>query len=283
MKRSTAGSLADARSLALTADLGNSRLKLRVWRLSDEPRTARAHFGSVLAVVDGFAEAACDFARAHAGLRAAALSSVAAPEHERALAAVLAAALNVPLLTAPDCGLALDVLEPDRVGRDRLYAARGALELGAADAIVLDAGTALTVDAVRAGHGGSPGTFLGGAIAPGPGLLARALAEHTARLPLVDPTPGAAALGRDTPSAVRAGVVVGFRGAARELALRVAAEAGLRAPLVVVTGGAAGLLLEPPLFDEDAPPGRAARLGRVLHDPELVHRGLLAALRAALP
>jgi type III pantothenate kinase len=283
MKSRPGGSPADARSLALTADLGNSRLKLRIWRLGDDVRTARAHFGSVLAVVDGFAEAAREFACAHTDVRAAALSSVAAPERERALAAALAASLRGPLLTAPDCGLVLDVLEAETVGRDRLYAARGALELGAADAVVLDAGTALTVDAVRAGRGGSPGTFLGGAIAPGPGLLARALAEHTARLPLVDPAPGAAALGRDTASAVRAGVVVGFRGAARELASRVASEAGLRAPLVVVTGGAAGLLLEPPLFGEDAPPGAAPRLGGVLHDPELVHRGLLAALRAALP
>jgi len=294
MERSTTGSFADAHSrdahsrdahshearLLLTADLGNSRLKLRVWNLADDPRTAHAQFGTVLAVTDGFAEAARDFARAHAGLRAAALSSVAAPERERALMAALANVLHGPLLGAPDCGLALDVLEPGRVGRDRLYAARGALELGAQDAIVLDAGTALTVDAVRMGGGGSPGTFLGGAITPGPGLLARALAEHTARLPLVDPLPGAAALGRDTVSAVRAGVVVGFRGAARELALRVAAEAGLRAPLVILTGGAAGLLLEPPLFGDGASPGS---FERVLHDPELVHRGLLAALRAALP
>lgn len=258
----------------LTADLGNSRLKLRVWRRADEPRTARALFGCEIRVADGFAAAARDFARSHDGLRAAALSSVAAPERERELAAALTAALRGPLLCAPDCGLALDVLEPARIGRDRLYAARGALELCAQDAVVLDAGTALTVDAVRAARA-CPGTFLGGAIAPGPTLLARALAEHTARLPHVEPSPGAPALGRDTAAAVRAGVVVGFRGAARELALRVASEAGLRDPVVVVTGGAAGLLLEPTLFTD-------ADFGRVLHDPDLVHRGLLAALRAEL-
>lgn len=275
MERSTAGSLADAR--LLTADLGNSRLKLRTWRVADEPRDARALFALDLAVADRFVEVARDFVASAPSLRAAALSSVAAPEHERALVSALTSALHGPLLT-PDSGLSIDVLEPARVGRDRLYAARGALELVAHDAVVVDAGTALTVDAVRAARA-CPGTFLGGAIAPGPALLARALAEHTARLPLVEPAPGAPALGRDTLSAVRAGVVVGFRGAARELILRVAAEAALRDPVVVVTGGAARFLLDPPLFDTGE---RAETARRVLHDPDLVHRGLLAALRAEL-
>ena len=77
-------------------------------------------------------------------------------------------------------------------------------------------------------------------------------------------------------------MAVGFRGAARELAERVGAEAeawlaeegrGVEAHHagVVATGGARRLLLEPePVFE-----------GFVREDPELVHRGLLAALRAS--
>jgi type III pantothenate kinase len=119
---------------------------------------------------------------------------------------------------------------------------------------------------VRIRPGARP-AFLGGAIAPGPALLARALAEGTARLPLVQPDPGAAALGRDTEAAVRAGVSIGFRGAARELALRVAREAGLGEAPLVVTGGARAFLLGEPLVA-----GRAS-----IEVEDLVHVGLLVA------
>lgn len=257
--------------LALTADLGNSRLKLCAWDLARGVVVARGAFDS-----DGGAgPAAARFALQHAPFQVSALSSVAARELELEVAEALRAAVGGPLSVAPDCGLALDVREPARVGRDRLYAARGALEhagelLGVASTgiVVLDAGTALTVDAVdTAGRG----RFLGGAIAPGPALLARALAQHTARLPLVEPAVGAPALGRDTESAVRAGVVVGCRGAALELAARVAEDAGFRAPVIVLTGGASALLAG--LFE-------APRFASVLEDPDLVHRGLFASLRA---
>ncbi len=259
--------------LALTADLGNSRLKLCAWDLARLVVVARAASRSV----EDAGRDAAEFARVHGPFRGAALSSVASPEREAEVASALRAAAPAGFRAAPDCGLALEVREPTRVGRDRLYAARGALELLAGSSgargtgvVVLDAGTALTVDAVDvAGNG----RFLGGAIAPGPTLLARALAEHTARLPLVEPVAGVPALGRDTESALRAGVVVGFRGAALELALRVASEAGFRTPRVVLTGGASGLLGG--LFDSE-------RFGAFAEDPDLVHRGLLASLCAAL-
>jgi type III pantothenate kinase len=131
------------------------------------------------------------------------------------------------------------------------------------DAIVVGAGTALTVDAVR-----SDATFLGGAIAPGPALLARALAQGTARLPRIEPAPNPEALGRDTASALLAGVGIGFRGAANELAERVSKESGLERAPIVLTGGSRGFLLDPPAFA-----GRPLRV-----EPDLVHLGLLSAL-----
>ena len=112
--------------------------------------------------------------------------------------------------------------------------------------------------------------FRGGAIAAGPALLARALAEHAARLPRIEPRPGAGALGRDTQRALEAGASVGFRGAARELVEGVARESGLTDAPVYLTGGARVFLLEPRPFVE-------RRLEVV---PDLVHLGLLAALTA---
>lgn len=268
-----------AHGLALTADLGNSRLKLCVWSSGRRVVVERAAFDVAL----GVGELAADFARARGPFAAIALSSVASAARELEVADALRG-IGGRFELAPDTGLDVDVREPARVGRDRLYAARGALAVDAARAVVgtpaadttrdtsfviVDAGTALTVDALVGNR------FLGGAIAPGPTLLARALAEYTARLPLVEPSDGAHALGKDTEAAVRAGVVVGFRGAARELALRVANEAGLTRPTVVVTGGARALLLSPNVF-ADAP------FARCIEDEDLVHRGLLAALEPLL-
>ncbi len=268
-------------ALVLTADLGNSRLKLCVWETASDEVVARATLDAQGR--DEIERAVGEFAREHAPIDAAALSSVAAADLDASVMDALRLAGIERVLVAPDCGLDIDVREPARVGRDRLYAARGSLaHTGASEheLIVVDAGTALTVDAVLSqdsararASSNARACFLGGAIAPGPTLLARALAEHTARLPRIEPRVDAVPLGRDTESAVQSGVVVGFRGAAIELARRIAHTAEFRAPVVVVTGGAAAFLAD--LF-------RGPEFARVVHDPDLVQRGLCASLRAAI-
>jgi type III pantothenate kinase len=98
--------------------------------------------------------------------------------------------------------------------------------------------------------------------------LYAALARETARLQRIDPKPGVRALGQDTESAVQSGVVVGFEGAARELVLRVAAEAAIADAPVLLTGGAREFLVASSTFSRGL---------RVLEDPELVALGILAA------
>lgn len=244
----------------LTLDLGNSRLKATLFVGGE----VRARFELPVAEVRRYLPARL------AGLqpmpRVAVLSCVAAREREEELDGLVRIALGFPLIVHPPPGLRLDVRSPETVGLDRLYAARGALQRFGRSAIVVDAGTALTVDALRVEEGGE-GVFLGGAIAPGPGLCAEALERRGARLTRIVPTPGAPALGRDTRSALLAGVVVGFEGAARHLVERVAAESGLGDAPVLLTGGARAFL-EAPLAD----------LGRELIVEEiLVELGLLAA------
>ena len=86
-------------------------------------------------------------------------------------------------LTYRDVPLTIRVEEPARVGIDRLLAALAADRLRQRDraAIVVDLGTAITVDLVEA-----DGAFAGGAILPGIATSARALAEQTDALPQVD-------------------------------------------------------------------------------------------------
>jgi type III pantothenate kinase len=126
------------------------------------------------------------------------------------------------------------VPQPGRVGSDRLLGAWGARLHHGAPLIVVDLGTATTVDAVDAG-----GAFVGGAILPGLKLALASLSRGTAQLPEVRLSVPAQAIGTDTASAIRSGVVLGHLGAIRELVERFSAELApdTRRPAVVATGG----------------------------------------------
>lgn len=107
---------------------------------------------------------------------------------------------------------------PEKVGLDRLLNAVAVNVLRPFDraAIVVDSGTATTVDYVSA-----DGEFCGGAILPGMELSAKALHLYTALLPLltVQELGGAIpeAPGRNTRDAIRNGLFWGQVGAIREL------------------------------------------------------------------
>lgn len=204
----------------------------------------------------------------------AAVSAVGAPALEESAAGILQR-FGARTLVRPDAGLVLDIESPETCGSDRQYAMRSALEqaraAGATCALVVDAGTALTVDAGE--WRASVPTFLGGAIALGPGSAALALERAGARLPRVELRVDAPALGRSTTEAIAAGVIVGFRGAVRELVRGVLAEAfsARSKPQVFLTGGARSFA---------APALEGLPGGAPVLDPLLVHRGLaLAALR----
>lgn len=94
----------------------------------------------------------------------------------------------------------IDVEFPERVGRDRLL---NAMAVEQAPAIIVSAGTAITVDAVDGG-----GQFLGGAIFPGLHLMAKSLHDYTAKLPMIDARSSKPVLpGKNTEQAMHAGIV----------------------------------------------------------------------------
>lgn len=155
--------------------------------------------------------------------------------------------------------LAVELPEPKRVGIDRLLNAVAANTLRPADrpALIVDTGTATTVDLVS-----SSGAFQGGAILPGFQLSARALHRYTALLPYIgidelasEPHPP---LGRDTRQALRSGLFWGQLGAVKELIARL--SEGIEEPVVFLTGGGGPLL--------------APHLPHARHEPHLGLRGL---------
>jgi type III pantothenate kinase len=135
--------------------------------------------------------------------------------------------------------------QPERVGPDRLFDAVAANRVrpAGASAIIIDSGTATTVNRVDA-----TGCFLGGAILAGFELVASALHERTALLPKIDVaelSPPPLPLGGNTESALRSGLYWGLVGGVKELVTRLsatAAEDDSRSPMVLLTGGAAPLL-----------------------------------------
>ncbi|MDZ7830105.1 MAG: type III pantothenate kinase [Halofilum sp. (in: g-proteobacteria)] len=147
--------------------------------------------------------------------------------------------------------------DPDALGADRWANLLGARDLlGATDVVVVDAGTAVTVDALRA-----DGRHLGGAILPG---LRAARAGLHAAAPALPAAGGVAGLpAKTTAEGMAAGSLVGLAGAIE----RVAREVGnpLEGPAWLLTGGDTDTLR--PWLD----PGWR-------HEPLLTLRGLSAAL-----
>ncbi len=230
----------------LVADVGNSRIKLGL--------VADHGDGSTLPVITKRHDLASRSFRPEtlehwlhgaapgpAVILVASVHDAAAARLEAAIAAV-SATQHRPLrqrrIGHADMPLVIMVPEPQRVGIDRLAGAAAAALVKSADrpVIVVDCGTAATVDLVSAG-----GEFLGGAILPGPALMTRALAAGTSRLPEVAALEQGivpAMPGRSTQEAIAAGVGWGMRGAVARLVeeARKSFAAG-PGPQVILTGG----------------------------------------------
>ena len=94
----------------------------------------------------------------------------------------------------------------ETLGYDRIAAAVEASErYPGEDVLIIDAGTAITIDFISAGK-----EYMGGNISPGLQMRFRSLHEFTGRLPLVEPGEHGTWLGEDTEGAIRAGVQNGI-------------------------------------------------------------------------
>ncbi|MFH0800364.1 MAG: type III pantothenate kinase [Pseudomonadota bacterium] len=142
-----------------------------------------------------------------------------------------------PLFATPrTAGIRIRRYDRRQIGADRLVGALAAYARCRRAVIVVDAGTAVTFDAVD-----SSGAYLGGAIAPGMRLAGQALREMTAKLPFVSLKRAGRAIGRTTRESIRSGICFGWGGLVDNLVRSIAKEMKLR-PVVVATGGDARLI-----------------------------------------
>lgn len=217
-------------ALDLIVDVGNTRAHLALFRGADVvARTAVAHGdpAAIDAAVAGF------FAGHPAPARAAAVE-VNPDGLTRVLERIRAAVPTPVRVLGRDlaCPILLDVDRPEEVGPDRMAnAVWGARTFPGQAVCVVDLGTAITFDVV------SPaGAFVGGLIAPGLRLGARALADGTARLPAIDLDIPPPVIGRTTETCIAAGLIWGAVGLIESLTPRLARSLG-QTPRVVLTGG----------------------------------------------
>jgi type III pantothenate kinase len=163
--------------------------------------------------------------------------------------------LEILLPSESRCGLQCAYANPARLGPDRWAAAIGAWQHIQDSCLVVCAGTATTIDVIRA-----PGVHAGGSILPGLEMMMQSLAQGTAALPPVTANPHPKLLheaARDTVTAIQAGCLHAQIGAIE----RMHASLPSGSP-ILVTGGNADLL--------------AAHLNAASVLPWLIMDGLLA-------
>src|SRR5450432_1335784 len=128
--------------------------------------------------------------------------------------------------------------KPEETGVDRVLNIAAAYEQMQKACVVVDAGTALTIDCCN-----DAGKFLGGAIAPGVRVMIQGLHEKTAKLPEVPFEIPKESFGRSTAAAIQTGVYFGVRGMVKEIVENFATELG-NWPDIIATGGDAQKLFE---------------------------------------
>ncbi|MDC0476236.1 type III pantothenate kinase [Alphaproteobacteria bacterium] len=142
---------------------------------------------------------------------------------------------------AVDLGISVNIDRPEQAGADRLVNAVAAAAHHQLPVVIIDFGTATTLDLI-----GPHGSYEGGVIAPGVNLSVEALYMAAARLPRIAVKPWRAdmpVLGTDTLSAMHSGVFWGYVGMVEGLLGRLRQAHGAALP-AIATGGLAQLFAE---------------------------------------
>lgn len=127
---------------------------------------------------------------------------------------------------------------PQQTGVDRILNVAAAYEQIGKACIVVDAGTAVTVDCCN-----DNGDFVGGAILPGVAMMIDALDRGTAGIGKISFSVPKGAIGDSTEAAVSQGIYFAIRGLVKEVAENYGGELG-QWPEIIATGGDARRLFE---------------------------------------
>ncbi len=135
-------------------------------------------------------------------------------------------------------GIKVDYHSPDRLGADRLahsFFVKGRVRQ---NSVVVDIGTAVTVDFI-----GADGHFYGGVIFAGPELQMKSLSKFTSKLTVSDWRHNISALSRSPEQAVESGILLSLRGGIDEIIEQGTKKLGWHEFKRFVTGGQANFLM----------------------------------------
>jgi type III pantothenate kinase len=143
--------------------------------------------------------------------------------------------------------------QPEKLGSDRWLALIAATHEYAVACVVINAGTALTVDALSVDKN-MQGVFLGGLILPGLSLMQNSLLENTANITALE-TGTWHSFPLNTSSAIYSGALSAMAGAVRSICDKLEQHIGV-SPLCVVSGGDGQVLMEHLLVESLIEPQR---------------------------
>ena len=223
----------DAGNTTTVVGVFDEKELLGQWRLSSCPRTVDE---TGLLLLNLLSSNEIDKSK----IEGAILSSVVPAFDEAWQLAIRVYLKNERILTFSDALFPMPILmdNPSEVGADRLVNAVAAKEKYGAPLIVVDLGTAITLDVID-----ENGAYIGGAIAPGLTIAMETLFTKTAKLPQVGLSVPSRVIGKNTMDAIRSGIMYGFAGLIDSLVERIQVEMGAKCP-VVATGGHSTVLSE---------------------------------------
>jgi len=166
--------------MLLAIDAGNTRTKWATFSCQGEIRQQHACLNGELASTS-FSSAITDCSHI-------VISNVAGEQHADSLTRILAP-YQLPTLwvkaNASTCGVINRYEKPETLGSDRWAALIAAWHLKHHTCVVVNAGTAITIDALNTceTNGAKSGKFVGGLILPGLTLMQQTLGRATAQLP----------------------------------------------------------------------------------------------------
>ena len=248
--------------MLLALDIGNTNVvaalydgdrQMRQWRFASDVSLADTAFKALLADSLGDAVTTVD------GVIIASVVPGLTPLVQSAAQRLFACRVMVVGNADVDLGIKVNIDQPEQAGADRLVNAVGARVSHSLPAIILDFGTATTLDLIAA-----DGSYEGGIIAPGVNLSVDALERAAAQLPRLEVRPWAddlPILGKNTVSAMESGVFWGYVSMIDGLLTRLRGDYGKSLP-AIATGGLASL------FAVHVP-------GISMVDPDLTVKGLV--------
>lgn len=230
--------------MLLAVDVGNTRISLGLfegdqiverWNIRTDLKKTADEYGILLRQLFEMRQIPTDDAQC------AVMASVV-PPIEKTVGAALAGICNAEvLIVGPETPIGIEnrYESPEEVGADRLANAVGGTAMRGAPVIIVDIGTATTLDCVSA-----DGCYIGGVIMPGMEMWAQALFSQTAKLPYVSPKRPKRVLGKSTHASIRSGLFWGCVCAVDGLIDRLRDEMGVESPVVATGGNAPAIAAE---------------------------------------